>query len=86
MFIPLKYITPWRSTDPTSIYGALYDSDGYLIIDSLRKVTLQGNWKPMDNAALTQEQISNAQALEETIYFLGMLIICMDIFYLKQCP
>lgn len=86
MFILLKYITPWRSTDPTSIYGALYDSDGYLIIDSLRKVTLQGNWKPMDNAALTQEQISNAQALEGNYLFLGHAHYMYGHFLLETMP
>ena len=82
----MKYITPWKSTDPTSIYGALYDSDGYLVIDSLRKVTLQGNWKPMDSAALTQDQISNAQALEGNYLFLGHAHSMYGHFLLETMP
>ena len=66
----MKFLTPFNESN-NQIQGALYDSEGYLETSSLRKVTIQGKYRPIDKASLTADEMSNAQVLEGNFIFLG---------------
>ena len=81
----MQFLTPFCEYNG-EIRGALYDSEGYLEIDSLRKPTIQGKLRPIDKASLSAVEMSNAQIVDGRFFFLGHCHAHYGHFLLETLP